>query len=468
MELAHEFGVAPMTVRSVLANLEADGLVARQPGRGTFVLPAVHGGVLVLAQRAPTRQVVAAADRSGLVSSDARNHEAVLEQLHADTGVVAVVVQIRARSNAQDLELVRSVRRRWPTLTLMVITSDPGALAPLGGTPEWPVFVLVWPFSVQQIEELLRMALSAAPRTSGPTFSDFLEAVPQAALIVKASTGEILSSNNAAEQLMGSPPSPAAAEVVSAFVNRTSRAHKGPAANEIALPGPEGQQRWVQLANGQLGRDTELVVLHDRTAEHGAERWLTFHTQMLEAVEQAVVATDPLGYILYWNRGAEKLYGWRRHEVLGKNLGDVIVAPELLQVGRKIMAELRQGRTWAGEFPVERRDRTVIRVQVTDSPIRDPGGELIGIIGVAVDVSDRKQAELDHLERERLELELAAAETRLSELRGTLAATIPELEGVARNPLLPTGLRRTLGNTLEQLRALVPSSSSTRPMPPIV
>jgi PAS domain S-box-containing protein len=43
-------------------------------------------------------------------------------------------------------------------------------------------------------------------------------------------------------------------------------------------------------------------------------------------VEQAVVATDPQARILYWNQGAERLYGWSADEVLGRNAAEVIVA----------------------------------------------------------------------------------------------------------------------------------------------
>src|ERR1700674_5580241 len=47
--LAADFGVAPMTIRSVLARLESAGLISREPGRGTFVRTSARPAVLVLA-----------------------------------------------------------------------------------------------------------------------------------------------------------------------------------------------------------------------------------------------------------------------------------------------------------------------------------------------------------------------------------------------------------------------------------
>ena len=49
---------------------------------------------------------------------------------------------------------------------------------------------------------------------------------------------------------------------------------------------------------------------------------------MLDAVEQAVIATDFDGKILYLNSFAEWLYGWMEQEVVGKNLIEIISAPD--------------------------------------------------------------------------------------------------------------------------------------------
>ena len=177
-----------------------------------------------------------------------------------------------------------------------------------------------------------------------------------------------------------------------------------------------GQEVWVELTATDLGDGTVLLVARDHTVQRATRDTLSFQAELLEAVGQAVVATDPRGHIQYWNRGAERLYGWRADEVLGRNIGEVIVAPALLERGREIMARLREGASWSGEFPVQRRDGTSLPVLVTDSPIRDPDGRLVGIIGVGVDLTERKQAEQDRLERARLEGLLLAATEQLARL----------------------------------------------------
>ena len=176
-------------------------------------------------------------------------------------------------------------------------------------------------------------------------------------------------------------------------------------------------------ANSANSADMRLVVLHDRSKEHAAREWQTFQLSLLDAVEQAVVATDPLGYIQYWNRGAEQLYGWTSAEVLGSNVGAVIVAPELQRAGREIMARLRRGETWQGEFPIRHRDGTEIPVLVTDSPVRNNHGELIGIIGVAMDMSERIRAERDR--------------RALSDLQSRVTRDLAQVDQLANDPGLP-------------------------------
>ena len=110
-------------------------------------------------------------------------------------------------------------------------------------------------------------------------------------------------------------------------------------------------------------------------------------------VGQAAIVTDPDGQIIYWNRFAEALYGWTRAEALGRNVAEIVVAPEAAAQATEIMARLRAGENWSGEFRVRRRDGTTFIAFVTDTPLRDERGDVKAIIGISVDISDRKRLE---------------------------------------------------------------------------
>jgi len=55
-----------------------------------------------------------------------------------------------------------------------------------------------------------------------------------------------------------------------------------------------------------------------------ADNRIRFQAQLLDAVEQPVIATDLTGRIIVWNRFAETLYGWSADETEGRKLNDII------------------------------------------------------------------------------------------------------------------------------------------------
>ena len=126
-------------------------------------------------------------------------------------------------------------------------------------------------------------------------------------------------------------------------------------------------------------------------ADAQAEESIRFQAQLLNAVEQAIVATDLTGRVIFWNRFAETLYGWTAEEVLGRDIVEVSSAPAFTEPARDIMAQLRRGESWSGEHTVRRRDGTTFIAHVLDSPILDEQGTLIGIAGISRDITEQKQ-----------------------------------------------------------------------------
>jgi diguanylate cyclase (GGDEF)-like protein/PAS domain S-box-containing protein len=131
-------------------------------------------------------------------------------------------------------------------------------------------------------------------------------------------------------------------------------------------------------------------------------------SRLLDAVGQSVIATDLQGNIIYWNSASEEIYGWSKEEVMGRPIVEVTPAEEMLKHAEEIMSELRAGRSWSGEFVVQRRDGSTFPAMVTDTPVHDEQANLVGIIGVSADISERKALEA--------ELERRAAHDLLTDL----------------------------------------------------
>jgi PAS domain S-box-containing protein len=142
----------------------------------------------------------------------------------------------------------------------------------------------------------------------------------------------------------------------------------------------------------------------DITGRKSAEEQIRFQARLLDAVGQAIIATNPQGRIIYWNRAAEELYGWSKEEVMGRPIVEVTPSGEMLERAEEIMSELRAGRSWSGEFVVQRKDGSTFPAMVTDTPVHDEQENLAGIIGVSTDFTEIKKMEELRRSEERFRL----------------------------------------------------------------
>ena len=113
----------------------------------------------------------------------------------------------------------------------------------------------------------------------------------------------------------------------------------------------------------------------------------------LEAIGAAIIITDATGIVTYWNRFAEKLYGWTAAEVVGRNIVEITVSPESEQVAQQHMAALIAGNTWSGDFDVRCKSGKLLPALVTLSPLFDEKGTVSAIVGISQDLSARREAE---------------------------------------------------------------------------
>lgn len=218
------------------------------------------------------------------------------------------------------------------------------------------------------------------------------------------------------------------AGVVAAHIARRNAGPPGAVTEiECRLRHKDGTWRW--LVSRELiykytpdGEVSEILgVAQDITERKLHAAQIHLQARMLDVVGQAVIATDLAGVIQYWNRGAEQLYGWPAVEVIGRNAVDVLVSGPDRDQAMAIMAALRAGASWSGEFAVRHRDGSRMEMLVNDSPIYDSRGDLIGTLGVSMDITERKH----------METALREKEMQLADERAFLALVLETLdEGV--------------------------------------
>jgi DNA-binding transcriptional regulator YhcF (GntR family) len=168
--LAEEFGVAPMTIRQVLARLEREGLVSREQGRGTFVRAPSLPAVLILEDDPHVGQLLAEhVKRAGARPIVCTTPEAALEALATDPAIAFVFSDVRVPDPAAGIAFIRTTRHRRPDLPLAAVTAFPEDLSILHGSAESPVLVIAKPFQAARVREALRLGLGMGPdNRTGP------------------------------------------------------------------------------------------------------------------------------------------------------------------------------------------------------------------------------------------------------------------------------------------------------------
>ena len=119
---------------------------------------------------------------------------------------------------------------------------------------------------------------------------------------------------------------------------------------------------------------------------------IRFRSEILDAVGQAVIATDLDGQVIYWNRAAEELFGWTEAEMIGQP-ARVLVPPDMIDYADVIYARIRAGERWSGEFLVRHKDDTQFMAYVSDGLLRDRTGTVIGVVGLFTDLTQAKRVE---------------------------------------------------------------------------
>jgi PAS domain S-box-containing protein len=173
----------------------------------------------------------------------------------------------------------------------------------------------------------------------------------------------------------------------------------------------------------------------------------------LDHVDLAIIATDRDGCVVTWNARAESLYGWSKDEALGRPIGELTVPADEGGAAQEIIDAVVRGESWEGEFRVRGKDGRIFSAYVKNSPIFDDAGDLIGIVGVSVEMQAGPLAaavrSAAHNARERAK----ALSPREREVLGLLARGLTGEQIAARLALSPETVRTHVRNAREKLGA---------------
>jgi PAS domain S-box-containing protein len=197
---------------------------------------------------------------------------------------------------------------------------------------------------------------------------------------------------------------------------------------DLQLSTTSGSPAWVSVSTSTLLAGTGAVIFafRDVTAERALEQELRstkeFLERLIDSTVDAIIAADLDGQIILFNQGAERLFGYRARDVIGR-----LPVDDLYEEGgaKQIMRMLRST-SYGGVGRIEQTRREVriagaetVPVSMTASTIYE-GGREVATVGILTDLRERIRMEQRLLDAQQ-KLRLSEKQALVAELAGAAA-----------------------------------------------
>ena len=216
-----------------------------------------------------------------------------------------------------------------------------------------------------------------------------------------------------------------------------------------------GERVWIAWTNKTVldehGQIKEVLSIGtDITDRRRAEAQVAEQAAFLDKARDAIVARGLDGKVLFWNQGAELVYGWKREEALGRNLRELVAANP---VGSEEIDErvLTKGE-WSGELRHLTKNRREIVVESRLTLIRDNAGQPKSVLEINTDVTEKKLIEAQFLRAQRMESIGTLAGGIAHDLNNILTPILMSIDALKKKTPDPATLKmlETIGSSAKR------------------
>lgn len=214
--------------------------------------------------------------------------------------------------------------------------------------------------------------------------------------------------------------------------------------------------RWTLIRDEGGAPKSILVINTDITESKKAERKIEEQAALLDKARDAILVCDLNQNVVYWNEGANRLYGWSPEEAMGKRAEELLFG-SAQDESRHIRKALEEKGEWIGEMQQRARDGRELVVQCRQTLVRDAGGRPTSVLYINSDITEQKKMEAQFLRTQRMESIGALAGGIAHDLNNVLGPIMMAVEVIQSDPRNPAnaGLLELVGSSAKRGSELV-------------
>ncbi|MCH8029674.1 MAG: PAS domain S-box protein [Candidatus Dadabacteria bacterium] len=234
-------------------------------------------------------------------------------------------------------------------------------------------------------------------------------------MVVDAETEEIITVNRATERILGYKEEDLKGKNFQSLLSPNSHLSRDELLDNLSVQGRVFEsQEFVRRDGTECPIDITatmvpwnegkaiLLTLRDITERRRAEEQIREQAALLDKAQDAIIVRDMENKIIYWNKSAERLYGWAEEQTLGKRADELLNPKDLSKLVEAESAVILKGE-WAGELTQVTNTGEEKVVESRWTLVKDAHGRNKSVLVINTDITEKKALEAQFLHAQRME-----------------------------------------------------------------